>query len=140
MEQNKSLNASLLILRLGLGTAVFSMGFMRLHGWFVEYAHTVQHTLGLSAGFMDVSKYIQMICGILIFFGLFTRLAAIVVSVATVVVTVVGFRLVLSEHLNPRADIFGPAGFMLIAIVLMNMGGGSISLDALFSKKRSSVS
>lgn len=119
-----------LILRLVLGfVIVYGHGwekivhFSDMHENFVNFL-----ALGSHASLI-LSIFAEFLCGILLFFGLFTRLAAIPLIINMLTAIAMAHH----WHLMSQAQL----PFVLLAgfIALLLMGPGKISLDALISKK-----
>ena len=119
----------------------------------------VQHVFGLMGGdgfdasaqrFADtfsVPFYVgqtavigQLVAGVLILLGFLTRFAAALVGALMAVAAVIGAKttesLVKTTSSDPLAAVGYPTALMVMAIALIALGGGLLSLDSNFKTKR----
>ncbi len=128
---NKLLSSAPLNQDLGLTIVRVITGlFMVYHGWEVFDAETMQgylewdvfkHTGGST--WVYFGKSTELISGLLLALGLFTRLAAFVLlGVSAYIAFFVGHGIIWYNDQHPFM-------FVLLAIVYLTMGGGNWSLD-----------
>lgn len=124
-------DAGLAVLRFA---PAFFMAFV--HGWdklvnFQDYSKEFYNFLGLGDSFsLALVVFSELICSILIIFGLFTRLATIPLII-TMAVIVIDFGLG-----NPISEYEKPILYLIIFTTLMITGAGKYSLDyKLFAHK-----
>jgi putative oxidoreductase len=131
-DSNSSLLSSgILIIRLTIGILLFAAGSGKVLGWFGGYG--VEKTLqgfsqmGFSAFLAYLSMYTELIGGILLILGLFTRFAAFAVTINMIVATIVSL---------PRGFL-GPTGaqtafiFLMMSLVILLSGPLTYSIDHL---------
>jgi putative oxidoreductase len=123
-----SVNAGMLVLRLGLGILMISHGYQKI----THFSSTAQHMpnlLGLG-GTINASLIIfaEFFCSLFLILGLFTRLACIPLIIA---MSVALFKV-------NNADFFGQghlaAVFLVGFITLLFIGPGRISVDGMIGK------
>lgn len=128
---NKLLSSAPLHQDLGLTIVRVITGlFMVYHGWEVFNSETMQgylqwdvfkHTGGST--WVYIGKSAELISGLLLALGLFTRLAAfILLGVSAYIAFFVGHGIIWYDDQHPFM-------FVLLAIIYLTMGGGNWSLD-----------
>lgn len=130
MSHGRFADFGLLLLRFGPGCIM-----AKVHGWgkvthFSEYSADFYNFLGLGSSFsLGLVVFAEFICALLIVLGFFTRLAAIPLIIAMMVII---FDVNAGEEIYKYET---PLLFMMIFVVLMITGAGKYSLDyKLFSK------
>lgn len=121
-------NAAMLVLRLGLGILMMHHGYQKLIH-FSEKQGTFMNFLGLgSTVSLTLVIFAEFFCSMFLILGLFTRLAAIPLIIATCV-------MVFKAH---NSDVFGDgetaALYLTGYIVLLLVGAGRVSVDSMISK------
>ena len=116
-----------LALRLALALSIIYHGYQKAvpHGALHHFAHSVA-ALGLPGWLGYVSAFTELVGGILILFGLFTRVAAIFVTVNMLVAL---FAVAIHHGYDSYSYV---AALAAIAIMLIFSGGGALSLDRKF--------
>jgi putative oxidoreductase len=116
-----------LALRLALALSIIYHGYQKIFtpDGLHHFAHMVA-TLGLPGWLGYVSAFTEFAGGILILFGLFTRVAAIFVTVNMLVAL---FAVAIHHGYNSYSYV---AALAAIAIMLVFSGGGALSLDRKF--------
>jgi putative oxidoreductase len=118
--------AAPLLLRLAVGLVMLSHGQEKVFGSMARHLATVTGTLHLHWGLAYASAYAELLGGVLLLLGLFTRWAAL--AMAVILATAV-FRIHWAYGLR------GPGGFELAlsvlaaALALVFLGGGWLSVD-----------
>ena len=113
-----------LLLRLILGGTMIYYGYRKVvpHGALHRFAHEVA-TLGLPAWLGYVSAFTEFVGGMLLVVGLFTRLAALFVTINLLVAFItVGIHQNFSVYSNIAA-------LIAIAVMLLFYGAGKLALD-----------
>lgn len=133
LQQESVQNAGLAIVRLFVGF------FMLYHGWEIfsetkmnEYLQWDQFKLSSNGKFMVYAgKLAELIAGVLLFLGLLTRLASVLmIGTMSYIAFFVGHGNVWYEDQHPFL-------FVLLGIVFLFMGGGRWSADHYVFKKKS---
>lgn len=116
-----------LALRLALALSIIHHGYQKVvpHDALHHFAHYVA-TLGVPGWLGYVSALTELVGGILILFGLFTRVAAIFVSINMLVAL---FAVAIHHGYDSYSYV---AALAAIAIMLIFSGGGALSLDRKF--------
>ncbi len=138
----KTQNFSLIFLRAALGVIFFAHGSQKLFGWFGGYGFdaTVQffNQMGIPPAFAALAILAEFFGGLMVLFGLFTRIGAagIAVTMAVALFTV---------HLPQGFFIAGgKVGFkyvfalLLMALYLVINGAGELSIDKYIREKAGS--
>lgn len=134
IEENKQLtDLGILILRVGLGIIFIRHGYPKLVGgpdkWL--WLGTQMQNFGITFapvvwGFMGACA--EFFGGIALVVGLFTRLAAFFIADVMVV------AIMMHYSLGQGFDVINhPAGFLVVMISLICMGGGRYSVDSRLS-------
>jgi putative oxidoreductase len=123
-----AINAAMLLLRLVLGVLMLSHGYQKLIH-FAEYQIKFMNFMGLgSTASLALVVFAEFFCSMFLVLGLFTRLAAIPLIIATCV-------MVFKAH---NAEIFGDgetaALYLAGYLVLFIVGPGKVSVDGLIGK------
>jgi putative oxidoreductase len=121
-------NAAILILRLSLGIMMMMHGYDKLVG-FGEIQHKFMNFMGMGGTMsLALTVFAEFFCSLFLILGLFTRLAAIPLIIATCV-------MVFTAH---KGDVFGEAQtaalYLTGYIVLLFVGPGRVSVDSMISK------
>ena len=121
-------SAAMLILRLGVGILMMMHGYDKLIH-FGELQHKFMNFLGIGSTMsLALVVFAEFFCSLFLILGLFTRLAAIPLIIATCV-------MVFKAH---NGDVFGDgetAAFYLTAyLVLLFVGPGRVSVDSMIGK------
>lgn len=123
-----SFNLAMLILRLGVGVLLFPHGYSKLVN-FAARKENFMNFMGLGSTTSLVLIIIaEVVCGVLIIIGLFTRYAVIPPLIGMLVVV----------FMVNSGDVFGKgetsALFAIGCLVLLLVGPGKISMDAVLKK------
>lgn len=116
---------ALLLMRLALGAIMVAHGYHKVFGGLHHHAQMVAG-LGLPAWLGYVSAFVELLGGLLILVGFFTRAAAFALCVELVVA-------IWKVHLHN--GLVGPTGFEFplavatLAFALIFFGGGPIAVD-----------
>ncbi|HEX8813792.1 MAG TPA: DoxX family protein [Terracidiphilus sp.] len=116
---------ALLLMRLALGAIMVAHGYHKVFGGLHHHAQMVA-SLGLPAWLGYVSAFVELLGGLLILVGFFTRAAAFALCVELVVA-------IWKVHLHN--GLVGPTGFEFplavatLAFALIFFGGGPIAVD-----------
>lgn len=121
-------NAAILFLRLSLGIMMMIHGYDKLIG-FGEMQHKFMNFMGIGSTMsLALVVFAEFFCSLFLILGLFTRLAAIPLIIATCV-------MVFMAH---KGDVFGEAQtaalYLTGYIVLLFVGPGRVSVDSMISK------
>ena len=118
--------AAPLVLRLAVGVVAVAHGQEKVFGGMVRHVEVVTRTLHLHPALAYASAYAELLGGVLLLLGLFTRWAALALAV------ILGTAVV---RLHWAYGLRGPGGFELPlsvlagALALLLLGGGWLSLD-----------
>lgn len=123
----RNTDLALLVLRLWIGGSMFV-----LHGWskltgFGEKSEKFLNLFGIgSAATLGLAIFGEVVCSVLLFFGLFTRFAALAGIMTMIVAFVIAHKAVLSGPGN------GEMAFIYLStyFVLFIAGPGRFSIDA----------
>ena len=123
-----ALNAAMLILRLSFGILMMMHGYDKLTH-FSEYQGKFMNFMGIGvSASLALVVFAEFFCSIFLILGLFTRLAAIPLIIATCV-------MVFKAH---NGDVFGDgqtaALYLTGYIVLLFVGPGKVSVDGMIGK------
>lgn len=122
-------------LRLALGTVFIGHGAQKVFGWFGGPGlHTTMQMfagMGFSPVMAALASYGELIGGLLIFLGLFTRFGALTLSIVMLVAII---KVHWGEFFLPKGFEY-PFTLLGIAISLLISGGGKLSADACLQKK-----
>jgi putative oxidoreductase len=121
-------NTALLLLRLGVGILMLVHGYGKLVG-FESKQHEFMNFMGMGSTIsLALVVFAEFFCSLFLILGLFTRLAAIPLIIATCV-------MVFKAH---KGDITGngelPALYLISYVILLLLGPGKISVDNLTGK------
>ena len=121
-------NAAMLLLRLGVGVLMMAHGYDKLIH-FSKYQHEFMNFLGIGSTMsLALLVFAEFFCSLFLILGLFTRLAAIPLIIATCV-------MVFKAH---NADVFGDgetaALYLTAYFVLLFVGPGRVSVDSMIGK------
>lgn len=124
------IDVALLLARISIGGLMLSHGLPKIERLFGGEAVQFASVFGLSATFSLVLViFAEVICSVLILIGLGTRLAAIPLIITMLVV-------VLHIHSDdPFSAKELPVHFLLMYVVLLIMGSGKYSVDAIISRR-----
>ena len=121
-------SAAMLILRLGVGILMMMHGYDKLIH-FGELQHKFMNFLGIGSTMsLALVVFAEFFCSLFLILGLFTRLAAIPLIIATCV-------MVFKAH---NGDVFGDgetaALYLTAYLVLLFAGPGRVSVDSMIGK------
>jgi putative oxidoreductase len=121
-------NTALLLLRLGVGILMLVHGYGKLVG-FESKQYEFMNFMGMGSTIsLALVVFAEFFCSLFLILGLFTRLAAIPLIIATCV-------MVFKAH---NGDITGkgelPALYLISYVILLLLGPGKISVDNLTGK------
>ena len=121
-------SAAMLILRLGVGILMMMHGYDKLIH-FGELQHKFMNFLGIGSTMsLALVVFAEFFCSLFLILGLFTRLAAIPLIIATCV-------MVFKAH---NGDVFGDgetaALYLTAYLVLLFVGPGRVSVDSMIGK------
>ena len=121
-------SAAMLILRLGVGILMMNHGYQKLIH-FSEYQAKFMNFLGMGSTMsLALVVFAEFFCSLFLILGLFTRLAAIPLVIATCV-------MVFKAH---NGDVFGDgetaALYLTAYLVLLFVGPGRVSVDSMIGK------
>jgi putative oxidoreductase len=138
-DQPRSMNILLLIIRIWLGYRLYGASYSSVidilfhpgeQAFFIKwFGQELHFPFPLAMAFLAKSS--ELIGGILIFLGLFTRPASLLIAFTMTVAT-------LSANLGDDWNIDGgfTVSYTLFALLLFIKGSGSYSLDYLISKQK----
>jgi putative oxidoreductase len=121
-------NAAMLILRLGVGILMMAHGYDKLVH-FGDLQHKFMNFMGMGNTMsLALLVFAEFFCSLFLIIGLFTRLAAIPLIIATCV-------MVFKAH---NGDVFGDgetaAIYLAGYLVLLLVGPGRVSVDSMIGK------
>ena len=121
-------NFAMLFLRLGVGILMMMHGYDKLVH-FSQYQAKFMNFLGMGVSTsLALTVFAEFFCSIFLILGLFTRLAAIPLIIATCV-------MVFMAH---KGDVFGEAQtaalYLISYVVLLFVGPGKVSVDGMIAK------
>jgi putative oxidoreductase len=119
---------ALLAMRLTLGVIMTAHGSQKVFGGLHQFANTV-HGMGLPAWLAYVAAFTELICGLMILVGFFTRAAAFAVCIDLIVAI---WKVHLHNGFFVTPGRFGyefTLAAATIAFALIFLGGGPIALD-----------
>jgi len=121
-------SAAMLVLRLGLGILMMAHGYNKLIH-FGEMQHKFMNFMGMGSTMsLALVVFAEFFCSLFLIIGLFTRLAAIPLIIATCV-------MVFKAH---NGDVFGEgetaALYLTGYLVLLFVGPGRVSVDSMIGK------
>jgi putative oxidoreductase len=121
-------SAAMLILRLGVGILMMNHGYQKLIH-FSEYQAKFMNFLGMGSTMsLALVVFAEFFCSLFLILGLFTRLSAIPLVIATCV-------MVFKSH---NGDVFGDgetaALYLTAYLVLLFVGPGRVSVDSMIGK------
>jgi putative oxidoreductase len=118
----------LLTLRVVLGAIMIAHGYHKVFGGLSKHAAFV-HSLGVPTWLGYASAFAELIGGILLVGGLFTRIAAITISINMLVAV---FKVHLHQGLEGGYEY--PLALAAMAFALIFFGSGPVSLDWVFGR------
>ena len=121
-------NAAMLLLRLGVGILMMKHGYDKLIG-FTDLEPKFMNFMGMGSTMsLALLIFAEFFCSLFLILGLFTRLAAIPLIIATCV-------MVFKAH---NGEVFGDAETAAIYLtgylVLLFVGPGRVSMDSMIGK------
>jgi putative oxidoreductase len=121
-------NVAMLFLRIAFGILMMNHGYQKLLH-FADKQHTFMNFLGMGSTLsLALVIFAEFFCALFIILGLFTRLAAIPLIIATCV-------MVFKAH---NGDVFGDgetaALYLTGYLVLLLVGPGRVSVDSMIGK------
>lgn len=133
---DKAQDIFLLIIRLYWGWLFFRAGFWKLTHH--EQATGFFDYLGLPFPeyFVVFIGLVETIGGILLFFGILSRITALVLTFNMIGAFLVGHREALFSIFSKPEDFYmaQPLTFLIVSIVILFFGAGIFSVDSLFKK------
>jgi putative oxidoreductase len=124
--------AALLLLRLGLAIVFIYHGYPKLFGDTAKFV-TAFEGLGLPSYFVYVAGVIEVLGGVLIALGLFTRVAGIVLMLHMCVAM---WKYNFNEGIYAVREYELPLVLGLAALALATTGASRLSLDYLIGKRK----
>jgi len=135
----KIASLAILLLRLAVGIVFFAGGAAKMLGWFADFGpeKTVgfYQMMGFSKFWAYLSSYTELFGGLLLIFGLLTRLAAF----ALLINMVVAFIISLPAGFIAQNGASTPFEFMICVLAILVSGPMRFSIDWLVFRKRSAV-
>ena len=122
---------ALLMLRLVLGAIMVAHGYTKIFGGMHQHVQFVIK-LGLPGWLAYPSALAEFGGGLLVLFGLFTRVASLFVLINMLVAI---FKVHLKNGFNGQGNYQFPLACAAIAFALIFFGAGPIGLDWLFGKR-----
>ncbi len=121
-------NAAMLLLRLGIGILMMAHGYDKLIH-FSKYQPDFMNFLGMGSTMsLALVVFAEFFCSMFLILGLFTRLAAIPLIIATCV-------MVFKAH---NSEVFGEGEtatlYLTAYLVLLLVGPGRVSVDSMIGK------
>jgi len=121
-------NTAMLVLRLGIGIMMMAHGYDKLIH-FGDLQHKFMNFMGIGSTMsLALVVFAEFFCSLFLIIGLFTRLAAIPLIIATCV-------MVFKAH---NGDVFGDgqtaALYLTAYLVLLFVGPGRVSVDSMIGK------
>ena len=127
------LSVSVFLLRIALGGVLFLAGAGKALGWFggvgMDFTLDGFSQMGMGPPLAYLSTYVEFIGGFLIVVGLFTRPAALALTINMLVATIVSL---------PQGFLVGasyPFSLFMVSLAVLIAGPMSISVDALLFGK-----
>lgn len=130
------LNISLLLLRWMVGIIFFVAGAGKVFGWFGGWGleatvNAFKTNMGISAFWAYVSSYAELIGGLLLIIGLFTRPAALILVINMLVAVI----LVGTKGFFTGGAAY-PFSLMISSLIILFAGPMAYSIDALLSREK----
>ena len=121
-------NVAMLVLRLGVGILMMNHGYQKLVH-FADLQHKFMNFMGMGSTLsLALEIFAEFFCSLFLIMGLFTRLAAIPLIIATCV-------MIFKVHNN---EVFGEGEravlFLTGYLVLLFVGAGRVSIDSMTGK------
>ncbi|MFL6300828.1 MAG: DoxX family protein [Terriglobales bacterium] len=126
---SKKQDIALLFARVVLGFILLAHAGAALHGSNSKPYSGVE-ALGLPHWTAHIAIWVELGCGLLLFVGKFTRVAAALATIHMVL----GIKAHWQEGFLYSADF--PLGLAALSLVFLAIGGGRFSLDSLSSRKQ----
>ena len=121
-------NAAMLVLRLSFGILMMNAGYQKLIH-FSDMQSKFMNFLGMGSTMsLALLVFAEFFCSLFLILGLFTRLAAIPLVIATCVMV---FK---AHHGDMLGDGQGATLFLTGYLVLLFVGPGRVSVDSMISK------
>lgn len=121
-------NAALLLLRLGLGILMMNHGYEKLQH-FSDMQNKFMNFMGIgSTASLALLVFAEFFCSLFLILGLFTRLAAIPLIIATCVMVIK------AHHGDVLGDGETAALYLVGYLVLLMVGPGRVSVDNMIGK------
>lgn len=132
MSQEKKTDIALLLLRLYVGFAMFyGHGLRKFNKLFGDEEITFADPFGIGpAPSLALAVFAEVLCSVLIAFGLFTRLS----TIPLIITMLVAWLFV--HFSDPFGDQELPVFYLISYIVLFLQGPGWYSLDSLMNRKQ----
>ena len=132
-----STNLGILVARLALGITLLMAGYSHFSGDVTVFANSNVTNLprwmpgDAASAYSLILPFMEMAAGGMLIFGLTTRIGGLLGAIITgVVISARGL------HMPPHAEEHLPV-YLALAILLMCLGGGKLTLDALLFQKKS---
>lgn len=125
---DRSQPLAILVIRLSLGVVMIAHGYQKVFGGLGRFAHVISG-MGIPAWLGYAAAFAELIGGVLVLVGFFTRPAALAICVDLVVAI---WKVHWHNGLMGSPDHPGyefPLGLAAIAFALIFLGAGPISLD-----------
>ena len=137
LASETSTNLGIFIARLALGTTLLMAGYSHFSGGVKPFANSNVTNLprwmpgDAAYGYSQCLPFLEMAAGGMLVLGLTTRIGGLLAAVVTgVVLSARGL------HVPPHPEEHLPV-YLAAAILLMCLGGGKLTLDAMLFKKKS---
>jgi len=130
------LDLGILLLRITVGVILFVAGASKAFGWFGGMGMDVTVSMfksgsGISAFWAYVSTYAELIGGLLLIFGLFTRLGALALTINMLVAVII----VGTKNFFMGGGAY-PFTLMIGSLLILLTGPQRISLDSILSRSK----
>jgi uncharacterized membrane protein YphA (DoxX/SURF4 family) len=138
LASETSTNLGILVARLALGASLLMAGYSNFSGTGGVKAFALSNVTSIprwmpgeaASGYSQCLPFLEMAAGAMLVLGLTTRVGGLLAAATTaVVISAHGL------HLPPHADEHLPV-YLAVAILLMCLGGGKLTLDSLLFRKK----
>jgi putative oxidoreductase len=116
---------ALLVMRVALGSVMVAHGYQNVFKHLQDHVHLVA-SLGLPAGLGYVSSFAELLGGILLLAGFFTRPAAVALCIDMIVAI---WKIHWHNGLTGDHGVEFPLALAALAFALIFFGGGPIAID-----------
>lgn len=137
-----------LLIRIVLGTIMVYYGIQHVFGLmggdgFEKSTQSFAETFQMPVYVGQIAIIGQLVAGVMLFPGFLTRIAAFLIAMLMAVGAVIGAKstetLIKTTSEDPLAAVGYPTALIMLAFVLMFLGGGTASMDAAMAAKRRKV-